>query len=150
MTISWLWWSALDFRLYPTTRIQIKHMSVIQVDIPSLFASIEMTLSLYISNLTPKYRIEAPIKVAECPPLGDGGTPSIYGKAQNHFLSISKYAYFKYMYFLAEPFALPRRIKPCHHLKREHRSLKVLCNSCFALQYSHFTLRFGRYTIPYS
>ena len=30
---------------------------------------------------------EAPVKVAECPPLALGGTPSIYGKAQSHCLS---------------------------------------------------------------
>ena len=30
---------------------------------------------------------DAPVNVAECPPLGDGGTPSIYGKAQSHCLS---------------------------------------------------------------
>lgn len=30
---------------------------------------------------------EAPVNVAECPPLGEGGTPSIYGNAHNHFLS---------------------------------------------------------------
>lgn len=30
---------------------------------------------------------EAPVKVAEWPPLGHGGTPSIYGKAQSHCLS---------------------------------------------------------------
>ena len=27
---------------------------------------------------------EAPVRVAEWPPLGHGGTPSIYGKAQSH------------------------------------------------------------------
>jgi len=37
--------------------------------------------------LTPKITNEAPVSVAECPPLGTGGTPSIYGKAHNHFLS---------------------------------------------------------------
>jgi hypothetical protein len=36
---------------------------------------------------TPKTTREAPVKVAEWPPLGAGGTPSIYGKAQSHFLS---------------------------------------------------------------
>jgi len=30
---------------------------------------------------------DAPVKVAEWPPLGDGGTPSIYGKAHSHYLS---------------------------------------------------------------
>jgi len=30
---------------------------------------------------------EAPVKVAVCPPLGEGGTPSIYGNAQSHYLS---------------------------------------------------------------
>lgn len=30
---------------------------------------------------------DAPVSVAECPPLGEGGTPSIYGKAQSHCLS---------------------------------------------------------------
>ena len=34
---------------------------------------------------------DAPVSVAEWPPLGAGGTPSIYGNAQSHFLStISK------------------------------------------------------------
>ena len=37
--------------------------------------------------LTPKITSDAPVRVAECPPLGDGGTPSIYGKAQSHCLS---------------------------------------------------------------
>lgn len=37
--------------------------------------------------LTPNITKEAPVRVAECPPLGVGGTPSIYGKAQSHFLS---------------------------------------------------------------
>jgi len=40
-----------------------------------------------LSNITPKKRIDAPINVALWPPLGHGGTPSICGKAQNHFLS---------------------------------------------------------------
>lgn len=63
-------------------------MSIIQVDIAFLLATIIMTLYCYVSNfLTPKYNIDAPINVAECPPLGLGGTPSICGKAQNHFLS---------------------------------------------------------------
>ena len=30
---------------------------------------------------------EAPVRVAECPPLGLGGTPSICGKAQSHLRS---------------------------------------------------------------
>ena len=30
---------------------------------------------------------DAPVRVAECPPLGDGGTPSICGKAHSHCLS---------------------------------------------------------------
>ena len=30
---------------------------------------------------------EAPVSVAECPPLGVGGTPSIYGNAQSHLRS---------------------------------------------------------------
>ena len=33
---------------------------------------------------------DAPVKVAECPPRGVGGTPSICGNAQSHFLSIPK------------------------------------------------------------
>ena len=37
--------------------------------------------------LTPKITSEAPVNVAEWPPLGDGGTPSICGKAQSHCLS---------------------------------------------------------------
>ena len=37
--------------------------------------------------LTPKITRLAPVSVAECPPLGLGGTPSIYGKAQSHCLS---------------------------------------------------------------
>jgi len=30
---------------------------------------------------------DAPVRVAEWPPLGHGGTPSIYGNAQSHYLS---------------------------------------------------------------
>ena len=37
--------------------------------------------------LTPKMTNDAPVSVAEWPPLGVGGTPSIYGKAQSHYLS---------------------------------------------------------------
>ena len=33
--------------------------------------------------------MDAPIKVAVCPPLALGGTPSIWGYAQSHFLSSS-------------------------------------------------------------
>ena len=31
--------------------------------------------------------MDAPLRVAECPPLGQGGTPSINGVAHYHFLS---------------------------------------------------------------
>ena len=33
---------------------------------------------------------EAPVRVAECPPLGEGGTPSICGNAQSHCRSTRK------------------------------------------------------------
>jgi len=36
--------SPLDFRLYPTAGIQVKYVSVIEVDIALLLTSIEMTL----------------------------------------------------------------------------------------------------------
>jgi hypothetical protein len=64
-------------------------MSVIEVNISFFFPTIIVSLLKFnhINNLTPKYRIEAPISVALWPPLGQGGTPSICGKAQNHFLS---------------------------------------------------------------
>ena len=39
------------------------------------------------SILTPKMTNDAPVSVAEWPPLGVGGTPSICGKAQSHCLS---------------------------------------------------------------
>lgn len=49
-----------------------------------------MNIISYKFQLTPKITSEAPVNVAECPPLGDGGTPSIYGKAHNHCLSTIK------------------------------------------------------------
>ena len=52
------------------------------------------TITSHISynyQLTPNMTSEAPVNVAECPPLGDGGTPSIYGKAQSHCLSTIKW-----------------------------------------------------------
>jgi hypothetical protein len=54
-------------------------MSIVKIGIPFILSRVVMTLqriSLKM-QLTPKKTIEAPIKVAVCPPLALGGTPSI-------------------------------------------------------------------------
>ena len=69
-------------------------MCVVKVLEACLLSNIEVTLRLYwllVQKLTPKMTSEAPVSVAECPPLGAGGTPSMCGKAHNHFLSTTKY-----------------------------------------------------------
>ena len=56
-------------------------------------------LLIKVENLTPNITSEAPVRVAECPPLGAGGTPSIYGKAQSHFLSTISQAHYYWNFF---------------------------------------------------
>lgn len=43
-------------------------------------------------RITPNIIIEAPLNVAECPPLGQGGTPSIKGYAHYHLLGSNSFA----------------------------------------------------------
>ena len=43
-------------------------------------------------RITPKIIIDAPERVAEWPPLGQGGTPSINGVAHCHFLGSNSLA----------------------------------------------------------
>ena len=50
---------------------------------------------------------EAPVRVAECPPLGHGGTPSIYGNAQSHWRSTDKKLKRMVTYFLPPHLVAP-------------------------------------------
>jgi hypothetical protein len=53
-------------------------VSVVKINIAIFLPSVIVTLDNFsLAILTPKYNIEAPISVALCPPLGQGGTPSI-------------------------------------------------------------------------
>lgn len=100
--------------------------------------------------ITPKYKIEAPINVAEWPPLGLGGTPSIWGKAQNHFLSISIRTFKITEFYLIMPFFLPlHQTKPFLHQAFVRLSLGHYFNwSNFNLLGSHFIPKYERYMIP--
>jgi hypothetical protein len=52
---------------------------VVKVFESCLLSNIIVTLKIdkSVTFLTPKMTREAPVRVAECPPLGAGGTPSI-------------------------------------------------------------------------
>ena len=80
-----------QFSYNPFVCIDIQNVSVIQINVSFLLATVVMTLknlnSLFIM-LTPKITIEAPERVAVCPPLGLGLTPSIKGLAHCHFLGL--------------------------------------------------------------